>query len=46
MQIPGISDSTDYGHAAITTSSLAMASFGIPLTESLSAGFTIGFMKG
>jgi uncharacterized membrane protein (Fun14 family) len=28
------------------TASLAMTSFGIPLTGSLSAGFTIGFMKG
>jgi uncharacterized membrane protein (Fun14 family) len=35
------------GHAAATTaSSLAMNSFGIPLTGSISAGFTIGFMKG
>jgi uncharacterized membrane protein (Fun14 family) len=32
------------GHAA-TTSSLAMTSFGIPLTGGISAGFTIGFMK-
>ena len=42
-QIPGLSDSS---HAAATTSSLAMTSFGIPLTGSMSAGFTIGFMKG
>jgi uncharacterized membrane protein (Fun14 family) len=28
------------------TASLAMTSFGIPLTGSMSAGFTIGFMKG
>ena len=34
----------DTSHAA--TSSLAMTSFGIPLTGSMSAGFTIGFMKG
>jgi uncharacterized membrane protein (Fun14 family) len=34
------------GHAAATASSLAMTSFGIPLTSSMSAGFTIGFMKG
>jgi uncharacterized membrane protein (Fun14 family) len=35
------------GHAAVATaSSLAMTSFGIPLTGSMSAGFTIGFMKG
>ena len=43
MQIPGIS-SGDV-HAA-TASTLAMTSFGIPLTGSMSAGFTIGFMKG
>jgi uncharacterized membrane protein (Fun14 family) len=48
MQIPGItsSGSTVDGHAAATASSLAMTSFGIPLTGSMSAGFTIGFMKG
>jgi uncharacterized membrane protein (Fun14 family) len=28
------------------TASLAMTSFGIPLTGSMSAGFTIGFIKG
>jgi uncharacterized membrane protein (Fun14 family) len=45
IQIPGIS--TSDGHAAAATaSSLAMTSFGIPLTGSISAGFTIGFMKG
>jgi uncharacterized membrane protein (Fun14 family) len=43
-QIPGISNSTN-GHAA-TTVSLAMTNFGIPLTGSMSAGFTIGFIKG
>jgi uncharacterized membrane protein (Fun14 family) len=43
-QILGISSSTD-GHA-IGTASLAMTSYGIPLTGSMSAGFTIGFMKG
>ena len=45
MQIPGFGDSS---HAATVTasSSLAMTSFGIPLTGSMSAGFTIGFMKG
>jgi uncharacterized membrane protein (Fun14 family) len=43
-QIPGISAD---GHAAsATASSLAMTSFGIPLTGSMSAGFTIGFIKG
>jgi uncharacterized membrane protein (Fun14 family) len=44
MQIPGFGDSS---HAAtVTTSSLAMINFGIPLTGSMSAGFTIGFIKG
>ena len=45
-QIPGISGNSGDGHTAATASSLAMTSFGIPLTSSLSAGFTIGFMKG
>jgi uncharacterized membrane protein (Fun14 family) len=47
-QIPGISlDSSGDGHAAAASAySLAMTSFGIPLTGSMSAGFTIGFMKG
>jgi uncharacterized membrane protein (Fun14 family) len=31
---------------AATASSLAMTSFSIPLTSSMSAGFTIGFLKG
>jgi uncharacterized membrane protein (Fun14 family) len=44
MQIPGISGGD--GHAAATASSLAITNFGIPLTGSMSAGFTIGFMKG
>jgi hypothetical protein len=44
IQIPGISG--DSSHVAATASSLAMTSFGIPLTGSMSAGFTIGFMKG
>ena len=43
MQIPGISSSSDV-HSAST--SLALTSFGIPLTGSMSAGFTIGFIKG
>ena len=34
-------------HAAVTaSSSLAMTSFGIPFTGSMSVGFSIGFMKG
>jgi uncharacterized membrane protein (Fun14 family) len=45
VQIPGFSISSgDSSHAAV--SSLAMNIFGIPLTGSISAGFTIGFMKG
>ena len=43
MQIPGIGYTSDQ---AATASSLAMTSFGIPLTGSMSAGFTIGFVKG
>jgi uncharacterized membrane protein (Fun14 family) len=43
-QIPGISDSSHT--ATVTASLLATTSFGIPLTGSMSAGFTIGFMKG
>ena len=43
-QIPAISSNAD-GPAA-TASSLAMTSFGIAFTGSMSAGFTIGFMKG
>src|SRR5829696_583449 len=44
MQIPGFGDSS---HAAATAySTLAMNSFGIPLTGSMSTGFTIGFLKG
>jgi uncharacterized membrane protein (Fun14 family) len=45
MHIPYIGGtSIDSSHTA--ASSLAMTSFGIPLTGSMSAGFTIGFMKG
>ncbi len=44
IQIPGISG--DSSHAVATASSLSMTSFGIPLTGSMSAGFTNGFMKG
>jgi hypothetical protein len=47
-QIPGFSGSSsiDNSHTAAIASSLAMTSFGIPLTGSMSAGFTIGFIKG
>src|SRR5215203_4121574 len=44
IQIPGISGGDI--HATAIASSLAMISFGIPLTGSMSAGFTIGFIKG
>jgi uncharacterized membrane protein (Fun14 family) len=37
IQIPGFGDSS---HAAATAYSLAMTSFGIPLTGSMSAGFS------
>jgi uncharacterized membrane protein (Fun14 family) len=40
-QIPGIGYTSDQA-----ASYFAMTSFGIPLTGSMSAGFTIGFMKG
>jgi|ERR687898_1374509 uncharacterized membrane protein (Fun14 family) len=45
MQIPGISGGDGYA-AAATASLLAMTSFGVPLTGNMSAGFTIGFIKG
>ena len=45
MQIPS-SSSTGDGHAVVTSSLLSMTSFDIPLTGSMSAGFTIGFIKG
>ena len=37
-----------FGHTSdqSATASLTMTGFGIPLTGSMSAGFTIGFMKG
>jgi uncharacterized membrane protein (Fun14 family) len=41
MQIPAIGNSSNQG-----ASYLAMTSFGIPLTGSMSAGFTLGFIKG
>ena len=41
-----IQSSGDSSHATAAASSLAMTSFGIPLTGSISAGFTIGFIKG
>ena len=44
MHIPGFGDISHV--TAATASSLAMTSFGIPLTGSMSAGFTIGFIKG
>ena len=42
VQIPGIGYTSD----ETATASLAMTSLGIPLTGSISAGFTIGFIKG
>jgi uncharacterized membrane protein (Fun14 family) len=45
-QIPGISSGSVDAHAATTSSLLAMTSFGIPLTGSMSSGCTIGFIKG
>jgi uncharacterized membrane protein (Fun14 family) len=47
MQIPGISGTSSiHGHAAVAASSLAITGLGIPLTGSMSAGFTLGFTKG
>ena len=48
IEISCISDGSGDSHAAATTTSfsLAMTSFGIPLAGSMSAGFSIGFMKG
>jgi ribonuclease PH len=47
MQILGTNGSSGGDiHTAVTAASLAMTSFGIPLTGSMSVGFTIGFMKG
>jgi uncharacterized membrane protein (Fun14 family) len=45
-QISGISGGDVHAATIASSSSLAMTSFGIPLTGSMSAGFTIGFMKG
>ena len=44
-QIPSFGDSS-HATASTASSSIAMTSFGIPLTGSMSAGFTIGFIKG
>ena len=41
MQIPAVGYTSNQA-----ASYFAMTSFGIPLTGSMSAGFTIGFMKG
>jgi uncharacterized membrane protein (Fun14 family) len=48
-QIPSISGGSSidcHAAAAAASSSLAMTRFGIPLTGSMSAGFTLGFIKG
>jgi uncharacterized membrane protein (Fun14 family) len=45
MQIPGISSGSG-ADSHVAAASVAMTNFGIPLTGSMSAGFTIGFMKG
>jgi hypothetical protein len=49
MQIPGISlsssSSGDRSHAAATASSLAMTSFGIPLTGSMSADLLLYYER-
>jgi uncharacterized membrane protein (Fun14 family) len=48
-QIPGTSITSIDGHAAAATTTsfpLAITRFGIPLAGSMSAGFTLGFIKG
>ena len=45
MQILGISNDS-VGDVHTAAASVVMTSFGIPLTGSISAGFTIGFIKG
>jgi uncharacterized membrane protein (Fun14 family) len=45
-QIPHISGTSIDSSSAATAPSLAMTGFGIPLTSSMSAGFTLGFIKG
>jgi hypothetical protein len=46
-QIPYVSgNSSGDIHSAATSSLLSMTSFGIPLTGTMSAGFTVGLMKG
>jgi uncharacterized membrane protein (Fun14 family) len=45
IQIPGVSSGSGGDVHAAATASLAMTSFGIPLTGSISAGVTVGFMK-
>jgi uncharacterized membrane protein (Fun14 family) len=44
-QIPGNSSTSDVHAAATSSSLLSMTIFDIPLTGSISAGFTIGFIK-
>jgi uncharacterized membrane protein (Fun14 family) len=46
IHIPDIGSGSNADIHAATASSLAMTSFGIPLTGSMSAGFTIGIIKG
>jgi hypothetical protein len=45
LQIPGISNNSSVDIYAAATTPLLMTSSGIPLTGSMSAGFTIGFMN-
>jgi uncharacterized membrane protein (Fun14 family) len=47
MHIPGMSvTSSDVDIHTAAIALVAMTSFGIPLTGSISAGFTVGFIKG
>jgi uncharacterized membrane protein (Fun14 family) len=44
--ITGLSNATSSTFNDYSIESLAMTSLGIPLTSGMSAGFTIGFLKG
>jgi uncharacterized membrane protein (Fun14 family) len=46
MQIPGISSGSGGDVHTAAAASVAMTGFGIPLTDSMSAKFTLGFIKG
>ena len=45
MKVPGISNNRG-GDVQPATAPISMTIFGIPLTGSMSSGFTIGFING